>query len=54
MLKFGLYFFYLMDGDFSGYVYEGYLCEINFIGDKINFINGVIVIYDFFGDLCKF
>lgn len=41
-LKLGPYFSYLMDGDFSGHVYEGYLRETNPTGDKINFTNGAI------------
>ena len=45
---------YLMDGDFSGHVYEGYLRETNPTGDKINFTNGAIATYDFSGDLRKF
>lgn len=46
-LKLGPYFSYLMDGDFSGHVYEGYLRENNPTGDKINFTNGAIATYDF-------
>ena len=53
-LKLGPYFSYLMDGDFSGHVYEGYLRETNPTGDKINFTNGAIATYDFSGDLRKF
>ncbi len=44
-LKLGPYFSYLMDGDFSGHVYEGYLRETNPTGDKINFTNGAIATY---------
>lgn len=53
-LKAGTYFSYLMDGDFSGHVYEGYLRETNPTGDKINFNNGAIATYDFSSDLRKF
>lgn len=53
-LKAGAYFSYLMDGDFSGHVYEGYLRENNPTGDKINFNNGAIATYDFSNDLRKF
>ena len=52
--KFGPYISYLMDGEFSGEVYEGYLREGNPTGDKINFYNGAIATYDFSNDLRKF
>lgn len=53
-VKAGPYFSYLMDGDFSGHVYEGYLRENSPVGDKINFSNGAIASYDFSSDLRKF
>ncbi len=53
-IKAGPYFSYLMDGDFSGHVYEGYLRENSPTGDKINFNNGAIATYDFSSDLRKF
>ena len=53
-IKFGPYFSYLMDGEFSGEVYEGYLREGNPTGDKINFRDGAIATYDFSDELRKF
>ena len=53
-IKFGPYVSYLMDGEFSGEVYEGYLREGNPTGDKINFYDGAIATYDFSDDLRKF
>lgn len=53
-LKAGVYFSYLMDGDFSGHVYEGYLRKDNPTGEKVNFNNGAIATYDFSADLRKF
>lgn len=53
-LKFGPYVSYLMDGEFSGEVYEGYLREGDPTGDKINFHDGAIATYDFSNDLRKF
>ena len=38
----GPYFSYLLDGTFSGDVYEGYLREGDPTGDKINFTNGAV------------
>ncbi len=50
-LKAGAYISYLMDGGFSGYVYEGYLREGNPTGEKVNFYDGAIATYDFDDDL---
>ena len=36
-----------MDGNFSGYVTEGYLCEGSPIGEKVSFSNGQVASYDF-------
>lgn len=43
----GPYFSYLLDGTFSGDVYDGYLREGNPTGDKINFTDGAVATYDF-------
>lgn len=53
-VKAGLYASYLMDKEFSGYVYEGYLRENNPTGQKVNFSDGAIATYDFSEDLRKF
>ena len=53
-IKFGPYFSYLMDKEFSGEVYDGYLREGNPTGDKIKFEDGAIATYDFSGELRKF
>ena len=37
-MKAGAYFSYLMDGDFSGHVYEGYLRKDDPTGEKVNLI----------------
>lgn len=52
--KLGAYVSYLMDGEFSGHVYEGYLREGDPTGEKVNFTDGAIATYDFTGDLRKF
>ena len=52
--KAGAYVSYLMDEEFSGYVYEGYLREGNPTGKKVNFSDGAIATYDFSDDLRKF
>lgn len=54
VLKAGPYLSYLIDKEFSGYVYEGYLREGNPTGDKINFKDGAIANYDFSDELRKF
>lgn len=53
-VKAGPYFSYLMDGDFSGHVYEGYLREGSPVGDRINFSGDAIATYDFSSDLRNF
>lgn len=53
-LKAGPYVSYLMDGDFSGHVYEGYLRENDPTGPKVEFTNGKVATYDFSSDLRKF
>lgn len=53
-VKGGLYASYLLNGEFSGDVYEGYLRKDNPTGDKVNFSNGAIATYDFSNDLRKF
>ena len=53
-LKAGAYVSYLMEGEFSGNVYEGYLREGDPTGDKINFNDGAIATYDFSDDLLNF
>ena len=50
-LKLGPYFSYLMDGDFSGHVYEGYC--VNQPTRQINSPRAIAT-YDFSGDLRKF
>ncbi len=52
--KLGAYVSYLMDGEFSGYVYEGYLREGNPTGEKVNFTNGAVANYDFSSNIRKF
>lgn len=53
-IKLGPYFSYLMDGEFSGNVYEGYLREGDPTGSKVEFTNGQTATYDFTNDLRKF
>lgn len=52
--KLGVFVSYLLDKEFSGYVYEGYLREGDPTGKKVNFTNGAIATYDFSNDLRKF
>ncbi len=52
--KLGAYVSYMMDGEFSGHVYEGYLREGDPTGEKVNFTDGAIATYDFTDDLRKF
>ena len=40
--KAGIYVSYLMDEEFSGHVYEGYLREGDSTGEKVNFSDGAI------------
>lgn len=53
-IKAGPYLSYLMDGDFSGNVFEGYLREDDPTGPKVEFTDGKIATYDFSSDLRKF
>lgn len=50
-LKAGPYVSYLMSGDFSGDVYEGYLRENDPTGPKVEFTDGKVATYDFSDDL---
>ena len=50
----GPYFSYLMDGDFSGNVYEGHLRTPDATGNSVNFSGSSIATYDFSSDLRKF
>lgn len=47
----GPYISVLINGDFSGYVYEGYLREGNPTGNKVNFEGSSTAPYDFSDDL---
>ena len=53
-VKAGPCFSYLMDGDFSGHVYEGYMRKDTPTGTKVTFEDGAIATYDFTHDLRKF
>lgn len=53
-VKLGTYLSYLMDNDFSGYVYEGYLREGDPTGAKVEFKGDKIATYDFSHDLRRF
>ena len=46
-LRLGTFLSYRMDGNFSGYVTEGYLREGNSISEKVSFTNEQIASYDF-------
>lgn len=50
----GPYFSYLMHGDFSGDVYDGYLRENDPTGSKVEFKDGKSAPYDFSKDMRKF
>lgn len=50
----GPYVSYLIDKDFSGSVYDGYLRENEPTGEKVEFTNGKSASYDFTNDLRKF
>ncbi len=51
---FGPYFSYLIDGNFSGSVYEGHLRTPDATGQRIDFTGESIATYDFSDDLRKF
>lgn len=53
-LKAGPYVSYLLDGEFSGDVYEGYLREGNPTGNKVEFVDEQKASYDFSTDLRNF
>ena len=50
-LRFGPYISFLMDDNFSGYVYDGYLRENDPTGQKISFSDGDKASYDFSNNL---
>ena len=50
-LRAGLYVSYRMDGEFSGFVSEGYLRSGSPIGEKVSFTNGQTAAYNFSNDL---
>lgn len=50
----GPYFSYMMDGDFSGQVYEGHLRTPDATGSVVNFTGDNVATYDFSDDLRKF
>lgn len=50
----GPYFSYLMEGDFSGEVYDGYLREGNPTGNKVTFEDGKSATYDFSKNIRRF
>lgn len=52
--KLGAYGSYLIDKEFSGYVYKGYLREGDPTGKQVNFSNDAMATYDFSNDLRKF
>ncbi|MEG1563871.1 MAG: porin family protein, partial [Bacteroides sp.] len=53
-LKAGPYVSYLLEGEFSGNVYEGYLREGNPTGVKVEFKDDQTASYDFSNNLRKF
>lgn len=53
-MSFGPYISYLLEGDFSGNVSEGYLRENKPTGNKVVFTNGQKATYDFSKNLRKF
>lgn len=50
----GPYFSYMIDGNFSGHVYEGHLRTPDATGQRIDFTGESIATYDFSNDLRKF
>lgn len=50
----GPYFSYLLEGDFSGHVYEGHLRTPDQTGSRVDFTGESIATYDFSNDLRKF
>ena len=53
-MSLGPYFSYMMEGDFSGEVYDGYLREGNPTGNKVVFEDGKSAPYDFSKNLRRF
>lgn len=53
-VKAGPYISYLIDGEFSGYVYEGYLRADDPTGPKFEFTDGKVAPYNFSENLRKF
>lgn len=53
-VKAGPYISYLLEGDFSGNVYEGYLRQDNSAGPKVEFTDDKIATYNFSNELRKF
>lgn len=50
----GPYFSYLLEGDFSGHVYEGHLRTPDQTGSRVDFSGESVATYDFSDDLRKF
>ena len=50
-IRAGLYVSYRMDGEFSGFVSEGYLREGSPVGEKVSFTDGKTATYNFTSDL---
>lgn len=50
-VKAGIFASFLMEGDFGGQVYDGYLRVGDPTGDKINFSDGAVATYDFSNEL---
>jgi hypothetical protein len=50
----GPYISYLMEGDFSGHVYDGHLRTPDETGSRVNFTGESIATYDFSNDLRRF
>lgn len=53
-ISFGPYFSYLMEGDFTGHVYEGHLRTPDATGKNITFTGESIATYDFSDELRRF
>lgn len=53
-VKLGPYISYLIDGEFSGNVYDGYLREVDPLGAKVEFSGEKVAAYDFSPNLRRF
>lgn len=53
-VSFGTYLSYMMNGDFSGNVYEGHLRTPDKTGSRVNFTGDNIATYDFSDELRRF